>query len=339
MQTLVSLRFSFAGSRCFAPSRLFGMLLAVTTLIAVLPQLAAAQADSEEAEELPEPEDITLPTKDGVQLIATYYGSLEGKKAVPVILLHGFKGDRRDFEELALTLQKSGHAVIAPDLRGHGDSTTYTRPGGSAQMTLSASKLRKDDIARMYAPGVGGIPSGDLEAVKRFLMAKNNAGELNIEKLCVVGADMGATVALNWALADWSWPRLAGRGKQGQDVKALVLISPEWAFKGLPITMAINSPIISRELSIMLVCGRGDSSGMRDASRIHSSLEKFRPAPPSDPKEAAEKQDLFFDKPSTSLRGTKILGEKSLGLDRRIAKFIDLRLVQMTMPWVDRGKD
>ena len=38
----------------------------------------------------------------------------------------------------------------------------------------------------------------DMEAIKRFLMIKHNAGELNIDKLCVVGATncSGVTNAL-----------------------------------------------------------------------------------------------------------------------------------------------
>ena len=44
-----------------------------------------------------------------------------------MILLHGFKGSRKDFTQkdgLAAFLQeKLGCAVIVPDLRGHGDST------------------------------------------------------------------------------------------------------------------------------------------------------------------------------------------------------------------------
>ena len=321
----------------FNSSRLVGTLFAGSVLAAgwltfgsqnsAIAAPAAAAAD--EKEKIPEPEDVDLQTSDGVELRATYYASTEGKDAVPVILLHGFKGDRREFDELALFLQQSGNAVIAPDLRGHGDSTKMVRPGSGAVVTLEASKLRKEDFSLMTEK--------DVETVKRFLMKKNNSGELNIEKLCVVGADMGATVALNWAALDWSWPPLA-TGKQGQDVKALVLISPQFSFKGIPITGAINVPAIRRDLSVMMIVGKGDPASMRDATRIHKALEKFRPAPPSDPKEAAEKQDLFFDKPSTSLSGTKMLGEKSLNLGPRIARFIDLRLVEKKIPWGDRSK-
>ena len=42
----------------------------------------------------------------------------------------------------------------------------------------------------------------DMMAVKAFLWDRNNAGELNIDKLCVVGAEMGASVAMSFALAD-----------------------------------------------------------------------------------------------------------------------------------------
>jgi pimeloyl-ACP methyl ester carboxylesterase len=307
----------------------YGVLpLALFALGATLadPGAAVAQpAASEEEIEIPKPEDQSLITDDGVALVATFYPSYFGKDAVPIILLHGYKGNRRDFDELALYLQELGHAVIAPDLRGHGDSKRQTRRGTT--VNLDASRLRKEDFLAMAGKG------GDIEAVKRFLMGRNNAAELNIEKLCVVGAEMGATLALAWAVTDWNWAPLS-TGKQGQDVKALVLISPEASFKGIPISVPLKFPPIQRELSMMLVAGTGDSSATRDATKIHNVLEKYHPAPPAE--EAKEKQDLFFFKPATSLSGTRMLGEKSLGLNEKIASFIQLRLVSKAFPWSER---
>lgn len=291
----------------------------------------AQERKSDDPEELPKPEDIELETKDGVELAVTYYASLEGKDAVPVILLHDLKGDSRDLSGLALYLQSIGHAVIVPDLRGHGGSTRRSRPGGG-NGRLDAARLSKVDIMAMSSA------QGDVERVKKFLMEQNNQGKLNIEKLCVLGAGMGATVAVNWAALDWSWPQLSGR-KQGQDVKALILVSPEWSFKGVPVTAAVNSPAVRQAMSVMLIVGAGDSSSKRDTQRILKSIEKYREAPPSDPKEAAEKQDLFYREPNTSLSGTKMLREKSLALNEVIGTFIQLRLVNKKFPWTDRARD
>ncbi|MGN8080864.1 alpha/beta fold hydrolase [Variovorax sp. 22077] len=45
--------------------------------------------------------------------------------AVPLLCLHGFMRNSRDFEELGPALAESGVRVIAPDLRGRGFSTRY----------------------------------------------------------------------------------------------------------------------------------------------------------------------------------------------------------------------
>jgi len=89
--------------------------------------LFAAEKKSAEAE-IPAPEDLTLRTDDGLKLAVTYFPGLRGKDSIPVILLHSFKGSGADFAKedgLAPYLQeKLGCAVIVPDLRGHGKSTT-----------------------------------------------------------------------------------------------------------------------------------------------------------------------------------------------------------------------
>ena len=315
---------------CLIRGLLCSALVATGWLEVDAPRVAIAQpkaASESEEDELPDPEEVTLETDDGVTVQATFYGSLEGKNAVPVILLHGFKGDRQDFDELALFLQQAGHAVIAPDLRGHGDSKRQVRGGGT--VNLDAARLRKEDFLAMAGK------DGEVERVKRFLMTKNNAGELNIDKLCLIGAEMGATVALYWTVRDLT-AAILPTGKRGQDVKALVLISPQDSFKGIPTNAALRLPDIQRELSVMLIAGSGDSKTIGDARRIYSSLAKYRPDPPTDPKEVETKQTLFFSKPDTSLSGTKMLNEKSLNLATKIGTFIDFRLVQQKYPWTDR---
>jgi pimeloyl-ACP methyl ester carboxylesterase len=283
------------------------VLACAIALVAIGPR---ARAADDEKDKPPEPQDVTLSTSDNVTLAATYYPSNLAKDAVPVILLHEYKGSRADFQDLALKLQGAGHAVFAPDLRGHGDSV-------AADGALAA-----DDFAAMVRR--------DLEAVKKFLVAENNAARLNIERLGVVGVEMGAVVAVNWAALDWSWPVLA-TGKQGQDVKGLVLISPQWSFQGLKINDAVAQPGIRSDLSMLIVTGRRGSGLLQEARRLHNSLARFHPAPPA--AEVDEKQTLWLKTPPTSLQATQLLNEKSLQVHEMIVAFIELRLVNKPFAW------
>jgi alpha-beta hydrolase superfamily lysophospholipase len=228
-------------------------------------------------------------------------------------------------------LARAGHAVIVPDLRGHGQSTQVKR--GTQSGTIDQATMRKADFDAMVLI--------DMERIKKFLIAENNAGKLNIRKLCVVGAELGAAVAVNWAALDWSWPPLA-TGPQGQDVNGLVLITPIWSHKGMTIVPATKQPSVQGSISTMIIVGDKDSANMNDARRLHQILQKFHDEPP--PNQAAEKKDLFFVMPKTSLQGTKMLSEKSLGLtgsDRSpgpILEFIQLRLVNRRMEWSNRDR-
>lgn len=294
-------------------------MLVATALWACLAAVAAAQ-DSDDRK-IPPPEDVNLVTKDRVKLVATWYGGTEGKNTVPIIMVHMEKGNRHDYEALALYLQAQGHAVIVPDLRGHGDSTSVEG---------SDMKLEVDENMPVFH--YQRMAEYDLETVKSFLMNKHHQGELNIDKLCVVGAEMGAVVAMNWAMLDWSWPVLA-TGKQGQDVKAVVLISPVEKFKNLKMSEALSHPGIKRYVSVYVVMGASDSRAVKEGTQIFKTLDRGRKAPDS-----PEEQTLFLDKTlKTKLQGTKLLGESALGLEQRLEQFIDFRLVKQTQwPWKDR---
>jgi pimeloyl-ACP methyl ester carboxylesterase len=272
----------------------------------------------------PPPLNVTLTTHDGVSLAATYYGSLVGKEAVPVIMLHQYKGSRADFKDLALALQAKGCAVLVPDLRGHGQSTRQAIQGGGDR-EISAALLKPQDFSAMVE---------DLEACKSFLMEKNNAGELNINKLCLVGAEMGAVLAVNWAAWDWHWPRLT-TGKQGQDVKALVLISPTWTFRGANIGGIVNNRDVVGQWSWLIVAGDQDSTAASDAKRLDTQLSKLLPTP-TDPNVAAEKQAVFYMPVATSLQSAKLIAAKKDSITAEIAKFIDRRLVKQGTAWTDR---
>lgn len=279
----------------------------------------------EPKEELPAPVDIKgndLLTSDGVALKATFYPSTRGKEAVPVILLHSSKGDRKEYAALAPFLQKLGHAVLVPDLRGFGESKQMIVGGRAKDFDASKTRLMPADYQAMVYE--------DMEALKKFLVRENNQGHLNVNKLCVIGAEMGASVALHWARHDWSWPVLGGGLKQGQDVKALVLISPRWSFPGLPAHDALSHPAVRTELSLLIVVGRGEPDAVAQARRLYKLVKRDQSDLPP------EKKDLFFGELETKLQGTKMLGVPGLNLEAFIAQFIERRLVKQDYPWIKR---
>ncbi len=276
---------------------------------------------------LPAPIEVAgseLLTKDGVQIRATFFPSTLGKEAVPVILLHGWKGSRRDFARLAPVLQAAGHAVLAPDLRGHGDSTQ--RMAGGTTATITVDRMPPAEVARMV--------QFDLETCKAFLKQKHNAGELNIEKLSIIGIDTGATVALDWARLDWSWPIYPGL-KQGQDVKALVLISPRWSVPGLSVQAALNHPGVRQQISVYIIVGQESSREAGDAQRIYNLLARYHRVP--DPGQTVEGQDLFFVKFATSLQGRELVARFEQPIFDSILSFLDDRAAKLPVPWQERS--
>lgn len=290
--------------------------------------IAWGQGKGEEGPKIPEPENVPLETKDGVQLRCTFYPGTAKKKAIPIIMIHGWGGQRGEYHALAVALQLRGNAVMLPDLRGHGESTRIKDAKGEIK-DIDPAKLRTDDLKKMLL---------DLEAVKKYLMKRNNAAELNIESLCVVGAGFGCILALNWAAADWSVKSLPSF-KQGQDVKALILLSPLESFKGVTTRDALTHPIVKSRLSTLICVGKESPKELGDAKRIYNSLAKFhfQVKPQTDPEEAETKQDLFLVEDETSLQGTELLA-KGLQTPQEIGKFINRRLIAKMddFEWMER---
>jgi len=277
-------------------------------------------------------QEMALQTKDGVKLKITYYASSLGKEAVPIVMLHDFKESRTVFHGLAQALQspteseRPSHAIVTVDLRGHGESTNQEGSGGR-QRELEAARLGKNDFQNMVR--------FDMEAVRKFLVRQNDAGQLNLNKLCLLGSGMGANVATSWAAVDWNTPSLASR-KQGQDVKGLVLASPDWKYRGLPLLQPIKQPGVRSEISLMIIYGKQDRRSTKDAKTMHKNLAKYHPLPPAD--QRREKQDLFLVGLPTSLKGTRLLTTPEFGMLPGIEEFLDARLSQQEYEWVQRRR-
>jgi pimeloyl-ACP methyl ester carboxylesterase len=163
-----------------------GGTVAALAFLALLASAAAPAYGQAAKKEIPEPEDLTLETKDGVSLRCTYYPGTAKKASIPVIMVHGWEGQRSEYDGLALALQGLGHTVIVPDLRGHGQSTIVKLANGDTE-TIDLAKFRQKELESMIL---------DVECCKKFLLEKNNQGECNIESLCVIGSELGAIVAM-----------------------------------------------------------------------------------------------------------------------------------------------
>jgi pimeloyl-ACP methyl ester carboxylesterase len=280
-----------------------------------------------------EPQVLELLSKDQMLIHCVYYLGKRGSASVPVILLHGWEGPRgpgsgQDLTSLALQLHRAGHAVAVPDLRGHGRSTRR-QLGGGQFTAIERQHLRPAELRTMIL---------DVEAVRSFLLDENNAQRLNIDQLCVIGFEMGSVVALNWILYDWSVPSLPTL-KQGQDVKAFVLVSPEQSFKGMDTRQALAHPVVCGRLSAMVIYGKGDPAS--DAGkRVYTTLRRaHRVASPATANDE-RLQDLFLVELDTRLRGTKLLGSEPLAVADYIEQFIQRRLVDRaaSFPWHDRSR-
>ena len=305
--------------------------LLVAGLLAVVSFTCASQADAQTRDNL---QKKTLITKDGVSLGVTYYPGQGGKDTTPVLMLHDEKESRAVYSSLANRLQNPGRgdkhksfAVLTVDLRSHGDSVTQTLPNGQTR-ELEASKLRKNDMIAMVL--------SDMEAVRKFLVTENDAGKLNLNRLSIVGTGLGAMVAVNFAARDWSMRPLA-TVKQGQDVKALVLVSPRWSDSGLSMKNPLRQPGLREKVAMFLLYGGKDRRVAADAKRIYGQLERYHPRPEEgQPNDDSSVPTLAQFGPDTELQGSEWLKQVGSKGEDLIIRFLDAHAVQPDFEHLER---
>ncbi|MSR32290.1 MAG: hypothetical protein EXR99_12365 [Gemmataceae bacterium] len=158
--------------------------------------------------------DVNFTTSDGVLITGKFYSGAKGKDLPTVLCLHGFthkKGGSsttKEWEGLALALQKEGHSVLTFDFRGHGKSTIVSGKFWEAEINkklpgaLKTDRPRKisyTDFTSSYYPNL----VNDIAAAKCFLDARNDSLEANTSNLVVVGAGEGATLGALWMASEW----------------------------------------------------------------------------------------------------------------------------------------
>lgn len=214
--------------------------------------------------EKPKPRPVKLRTKDGVELQAFYFPSDKGKEAIPVLIIHEWKGQASPYAALVKALNAKGCAVLVPMYRGHGNSKKYIDASGEEKEFNVATMNRRD---------ITNIITFDIEEAKRFFKTENNEGKLNLNALAVIGIREGCVLAANWAQRDWSFPSV-GAKKQGQDVKALVFVSPKKLLNGVRLDPPFSDPNLLR-LPIMIATGKSTPESS-DSSRLNKKLEGIK---------------------------------------------------------------
>jgi len=237
---------------------------------AATPAAKAPEAPTETA-----PKRLTLETTDGVELAAWFYPVPEAAESLAtVILLHDLGGSHRSVEPLAKALQSAGCAVVAPDLRGHGESRLKKIP---QEHEDQSRLLKKPDFEMMVATRGGQLRDqsgvrGDVECVRNWIKKQAEDGTLRMKPLVVVGSGLGAALGTAWTVADALWPDIA-TGPQGHEVSGIVMVSPTFTTKGYSIGPALATDPVRRTVPLLVIGGTDD----RDAVKIFEQLKRQRP--------------------------------------------------------------
>lgn len=273
----------------------------------------------------------TVSALDKFPIRFTYYPALVDKEKNPdgpaesgvIVLLHGEKGSRNNWDKetapagqktFPALLQEQGYAVVSVDLRKHGQSV----------IDGQEEPLQTDDYFKMAA--------GDLKAVKDFIQIEHQAKNLNMGKMAVISVGFSAPVAAAFSQYDWEQqpyddsPVEAQKTPRGQDVKALVILSPD-ATAG---RLSLNKSLVfltKQNLAFLLIAGKLDPA---DKGTAKSAFKAGGGG-----KKNTENRVYLFE-PEMKYRGTDMFGKTNQAIENTILKFLELHIKKISVPWVDR---
>lgn len=284
-----------------------------------------------------EPLRVPLTTGDGQTIVTTYYPVLDkaasggAENAGVVILLHGDDKGRIQWDQLSgfrggnetrptafpYELQNQGYAVVSVDLRKYGESNAAGE----------GVKLRPVDYEAMVEQ--------DLVAVKKLIFEEHQNHQLNMAKMAIVASGPTAPVAARFALIDWNLPPYddapvaANKTPRGQDIRALVLLSPEGGAGRLATAATIRdlrSPIFG--VAMLVIVGKQDPNDKGQAKRIFDLMAAGQK------KDEAER--VYMLTPNLKDRGVLMMGKVKDQVEGPILTFLDRHLRQLDVPWRDR---
>mgnify|MGYP001619515732 FL=1 len=158
---------------------------------------------------------VELKTEDNVTIIGDLY---EGNE-IGIILLHMYTTTRHIWNEFAQELHARGYTVFSLDFRGHGESA------------LNYKKFSEEDFNKMIF---------DVKAAHHFL---------GKEKTVVIGASIGANIALKYA----------------SHVDGVVALSPSFNYKGI----RTEDDAKKITVPVLLISSEEDIQSFNDIRKLH----------------------------------------------------------------------
>lgn len=110
-------------------------------------------------------------SRDALGLFARDYRVAGGEARLPVVCLHGLTRNSKDFEDIAQRIASSGRRVVAPDIRGRGQSDRDPNPNNYNPKTYARDVIEMMsaldiDRAVFLGTSMGGIITMTLMAIR-----------------------------------------------------------------------------------------------------------------------------------------------------------------------------
>ncbi len=151
-------------------------------------------------------EPVSFTTADGIIIKGLYHASRQPRKPV-VIMLHGMGSTKEEWTPFERTLVDAGFSYFAYDARGHGESTT----------TTTGAKINYKNFG---APGPGSPWQAMIDDLDYAAVYLSHTKHIPESSLIIVGASIGANIALVWAA-------------QHPSVNTVLLLSPGLDYAGI----------------------------------------------------------------------------------------------------------
>ena len=207
---------------------------------------------------------VKFTTADGVEIVADFYPPKAEKPAPTVILLHMYRSSRAAWKPLVPHLHEAGFAILALDLRGHGESV-------NPRSERLAQRVAERD------PGLFNAMHSDVFAAYEFL---SKQPQCDLSRLALVGASVGCSVALDYA-------------RQDRSVDAVVCLSPGEGYLGVDSLSHMAQIAEKGGRAVLLMAAPGERKACDALQAVYKEATVEITAPGSKDGDKAHGTNLF----------------------------------------------